>query len=190
MAIEKINVIHSDLERRGGLKHLGVCLFSDITAVTFDSDANHAITAITEANVELFELKQGTGSLTSSGTKEGGTIMFEHTVTAYIPNMSDSHMSAIDALSNENLVVFATDFNDDTFVIGLSSKYGLTGDISNDQMYCRLSGVEAATGAALGDENGVTLTFTAMSGELPYRLNPAITIDASTGASTSFSIGS
>ena len=159
MAIEKISVIHSDLERRGGLKHLGVCLFSDISAVAFDTTSNHTITTITEANVKLFELKQGTGSLTSSGTKEGGTIV----------------------LSNENLVVFATDFNDVTYVVGLSSKYSLTGDIANDQMYCRLSGVEAATGAALGDENGVTLTFTAMSGELPYLLTPAVTIDASAG---------
>ena len=49
-------------------------------------------------------------------------------------------------------------------------------------MYARLSGVEAATGAALGDENGVTLTFTAMSGELPYLLTPAVTIDASDGS--------
>ena len=188
MAIEKISVVHSDLERRGGLKHLGVCLFSDISAVAFDSSSNHTISTITEANVQLFELKQGTGSLTSSGTKEGGTIMFEHTITAYIPNMSDTHLSAIDALSDENLVVFATDFNDDTYVVGLSNKYSLTGDIANDQMYARLSGVEAATGAALGDENGVTLTFTAMSGELPYRLTPAVTIDATSGASTSFSI--
>ena len=160
MAIEKISVVHSDLERRGGLKHLGVCLFSDISAVAFDSSANHTISTITEANVKLFELKQGTGSLTSSGTKEGGTIMFEHTITAYIPNMSDTHL---------------------TYVVGLSNKYSLTGDIANDQMYARLSGVEAATGAALGDENGVTLTFTAMSGELPYLLTPAVTIDASAG---------
>ena len=108
--------------------------------------------------------------------------MFEHTITAFIPNMSDAHMSAIDTLSNENLVVFATDFNDVTYVVGLSNKYSLTGDISNDQMYARLSGVEAATGAALGDENGVTLTFTAMSGELPYLLTPAVTIDASDGS--------
>tara|TARA_Y100000361_G_scaffold125697_1_gene119352 strand:- start:1041 stop:1604 length:564 start_codon:yes stop_codon:yes gene_type:complete len=185
MAIEKISVVHSDMERRGGLKHLGVCLFSDISAVTFDTTSNHTITTITEANVKLFELKQGTGSLTSSGTKEGGTIMFEHTITAFIPNLRDAHLSAIDALTNENLVVFATDFNDDTFVIGLSNKYALTGDISNDQMYCRLSGVEAATGAALGDETGATLTFTAMSGELPYLLTPAVTIDATDG---SFSI--
>tara|TARA_R100000734_G_C3319284_1_gene114970 strand:- start:15556 stop:16116 length:561 start_codon:yes stop_codon:yes gene_type:complete len=182
MAIEKISVVHSDLERRGGLKHLGVCLFSDITSVAFDSAANHTISTITESNVKLFELKQGTGSLTSTGTKEGGTILFEHTISAYIPNMSDAHMSAIDVLSNENLVVFATDFNDVTYVVGLSNKYSLTGDIANDQMYARLSGVEAATGAALGDENGVTLTFTATSGELPYLLTPAVTIDASDGS--------
>lgn len=187
MAIENIKVIHSDLERRGGLKHLGVCLFQDVSSVTFDTAANHTITAITESNVKLFELKQGTGSLTSSGTKEGGTIMFEHTITAFIPNMRDEHLSAIDTLSNENLVVFATDFNDVTYVVGLSNKYALTGDIANDQMYCRLSGVEAATGAALGDENGATITFTAMSGELPYLLTPAISLDASDG---SFSIGS
>lgn len=182
MAIENISVVHTDMENRGGLKALGVYMFSDITSVTFDTDGNHQITAITEANGKLFELKQGTGSLTSTGSKEGGTIMFEHTVTAYIPNLSDAHLSAIDNLSNRNLVVMCQDHNDNTYAVGLSQKFhvGAATDAHN-QMFARLSSVEMNTGAALGDETGATLTFTCSSGELPYLIEDAVTIDAANG---------
>mgnify|MGYP003111721619 FL=1 len=182
MAIENIAVVHTDMEQRGGLKALGVFMFSDISAITFDTDGNHQITALTDANGKLFELKQGTGSLTSTGTKEGGTIMFEHTVTAYIPNLSDAHLSAIDNLSNRNLVVMCQDYNDNTYAVGLSQKFhvGPATDAHN-QMYARLSSVELSTGAALGDETGATITFTCSSGELPYLIEDAVTIDAAAG---------
>lgn len=188
MPIERIDVAHSDLERRGGLKCLGVFLFEDLSGVTFDSDANHSITAITDTDGVLFEIKQGTGSLVSTGTKENGTIMFEHTVTAYIPNMSDAHLSALDLIGNENLVVMAQDFNDATYCVGISNAYSIDGGATgiNDQMFAKLTSVEMNSGSALTDETGVTITFTAMSGELPYIISPAVTINTGSGT---FAIG-
>ena len=188
MPIERIDVAHSDFEKRGGLKCLGVFLFQDLSGVTFDTDANHQITAITDSNGELFEIKQGTGSLVSTGTKENGTIMFEHTVTAYIPNMSDAHLSALDLIANENLVVMAQDFNDVTYCVGLSNAYSIDGGATgiNDQMFAKLTSVEMNSGSALTDETGITITFSAMSGELPYIISPAVTVDTSDG---SFTIG-
>ena len=187
MAIEKIMVAHGDMENRGGLKALGVYEFGDITNIAFDTDGNHHIDSLTDTGGVLFELKQATGSLSSTGTKEGGTIMFEHTVTAYIPKLSDAHLSAIDALSDKNLVVMCLDYNDVTYAVGLSQKFhvGAATDAHN-QMYARLSSVELSTGTALGDETGATLTFTCSSGELPYIVDPAVTIDTSAGT---FEIG-
>ena len=188
MPIERIDVSHVDLEKRGGLKCLGVFLFEDLSGVTFDSDANHKITAITDANGELFEIKQGTGSLVSTGTKENGTIMFEHTVTAYIPHMSTEHLSALDLIANENLVVMAQDFNDVTYCVGISNAYSIDGGVNgiNDQMFAKLTSIEMNSGSALTDETGVTITFSAMSGELPYIIGPAVSINTTSGA---FEIG-
>lgn len=189
MAIEKIMVAHGDMETRGGLKALGVYEFGDISGITFDTDGNHKISSLTDPSDggALFELKQGTGSLSSTGTKEGGTILFEHTVTAYIPKLSDAHLSAIDALSDKNLIVMCLDYNDVTYAVGLSQKFHLgAATDAHNQMYARLSSVELSTGAALGDETGATLTFTCQSGELPYIIDPTVTIDTAAGT---FSIG-
>ena len=166
MAIEKIMVAHGDMENRGGLKALGVYEFGDITNIAFDTDGNHHIDSLTDTGGVLFELKQG---------------------TAYIPKLSDAHLSAIDALSDKNLVVMCLDYNDVTYAVGLSQKFhvGAATDAHN-QMYARLSSVELSTGTALGDETGATLTFTCSSGELPYIVDPAVTIDTSAGT---FEIG-
>ena len=80
MAIENLALAHTDLEIRGGLQYVGLML-RHLGAITFDSAGDDHQIALNATDVfQLFDLKQGTGSLTSAGTKEGGTIMFEHTV--------------------------------------------------------------------------------------------------------------
>ena len=187
MAIEAIGVAHSDLEVRGGLKNIGIAEFNDMSAVTFDADGDltdHLISAMTVTGMKLFELKQGTGSLSTAGTKEGGTILFEHTVSFYIPNCSNAHMAALHSLMNKNLVVIVQSFAGENFVVGASNEYALSDDIANVQMYARMTSVEGGTGAALGDENGVTVTIAAQSGELPRLFTGTFTPDPSEGTVT------
>tara|TARA_R100001460_G_scaffold36405_4_gene69884 strand:- start:11412 stop:11975 length:564 start_codon:yes stop_codon:yes gene_type:complete len=182
MAIENLNVNATDLELRGGLRYIAISLFSDPDAVTFDNSDDHAISALGNvAGAKLFDLKQGTGSLTTSGSKEGGTIMFEHTVSFYVPNCSSSHLRALESMKNERLMVVCQDFNGQAYVVGISEAYGLEDDIANQQMFATLTSIEGGTGAALGDENGVTVTITAMSGELPRVFSGTFTPDSSAG---------
>ena len=44
--------------------------------------------------------------------------------------------------------------------------------------------MEGGTGAALGDENGLTVTITAQSGELPRVCSNTITYDTAAGTAT------
>jgi hypothetical protein len=56
--------------------------------------------------------------------------------------------------------------------------------LGNVQMRARLSAMEGGTGAALGDENGLTVTITAQSGELPRVCSNTITYDTAAGTAT------
>jgi hypothetical protein len=69
MAIENLSIAHSDLERRGGLQYVGIGLLSQASAVTFNDTDAHTVSYTAAAALELFDLKQGTGSLSTSGSK-------------------------------------------------------------------------------------------------------------------------
>ena len=51
-------------------------------------------------------------------------------------------------------------------------------------MRARLSAIEGGTGAALGDENGLTVTITAQSGELPRVCGNNISLNTADGTAT------
>ncbi len=191
MAIENLAIAHSDLEIRGGLQYVGVGLYSAVSNMTaggdfVDSADAHGVTLVGGDVLALFDLKQGTGSLTTSGSKEGGTIMFEHTVSFYVPNISTAHLSNLQSMANQDLVVITQGYDDtQKHIIGLSKAYQASDSVrGNAQMYARLTSIEGGTGAALGDENGVTVTIVAQSGELPRAVTNSITVDASVGTMT------
>ena len=182
MAIENLSITHDDLEIRGGLQYVGIGLLSGASAVVFDNTGAHTVSYTAATPLELFDLKQGTGSLSTSGSKEGGTIMFEHSVSFYVPRCSSAHLRALESMRNEHIVVVAQDYNGTAYTIGLSEAYGLEdSNLGNVQMFATLSSIEGGTGAALGDENGVTVTITCSSGELPRVSANTITLDTSLG---------
>jgi hypothetical protein len=166
MAIETLQVVHTDLQVRGGLKNIAIADVSDITAATYGSDT-HTISAVSDATAKMFDLKLGTGSLSSSGSKENGSIMFENTISFYVPNMSLAHYDALISMIDLPIAVWAEDYNDAVYCIGISQKYNESSDFEGHQMYAKVTSVEGSTGAALGDESGVTVTISAMEGELP-----------------------
>lgn len=186
MAIENLSIAHSDLEIRGGLQYVGLMLRDDLGNVTFDTaDDDHSVALAVGDVFQLFDLKQGTGSLSTSGSKEGGTIMFEHSVSFYVPKITTAHLSNLETLLNENLVVYCQDYNGGKYVVGVSEAYQLDDSTTgNIQMYARVSSIEGGTGAALSDENGVTVTITCMSGELPRVCSSNITLATDTGTAT------
>lgn len=207
MAIEKLALSHSDFHTRGGVQYIGITDFSDIidasssdyaSSLFTNTAGNHAVSlqqASTGDDVvfHLFEAKQGTASFTQTGSKDGSTIMYEQTLTFFAPNVKDDSLSAIEKLGNEQLcVVFLTYANEaanpdvtKAFVMGVSEKYKDSSDHCNAKHYARLSSVEVSTGAALGDDNGVTVTLTCTSGELVRStIASEIAIDSSAGTLT------
>jgi len=166
MSIETLQVVHTDLQVRGGLKNIAIADVSSITAATYGADT-HTISDVTGATAKMFDLKLGTGSLSSSGSKENGSIMFENTISFYVPNMSVAHYDALISMIDLPIAVWAEDYNDAVYCIGLSEKYNESSDFQGHQMYAKVTSVEGGTGAALGDESGVTVTISAMEGELP-----------------------
>lgn len=187
MPIENLAIAHGDLERRGGIQYVGIGLLDQASGVTFVNTAGaaHTVEYTAAAALELFDLKQGTGSLSTSGSKEGGTIMFEHTISFYVPNMSSAHLRSLDAMKNEHIVVVAQGYDGTAYCIGLSQAYALEdSSLGNVQMFATLSSVEGGTGAALGDESGVTVTITCSSGELPRVCANTLTLDTATGTMT------
>ena len=167
MAIETLQVVHTDLQVRGGLKNIAIADVSSITAATY-GDGTHTITDLTGSTAaKMFDLKLGTGSLSSSGSKENGSIMFENTISFYVPNMSLAHYDALISMIDLPIAVWTEDYNGAVYCIGLSEKYNESSDFAGHQMYAKVTSVEGNTGAALGDESGVTVTISAMEGELP-----------------------
>lgn len=185
MAIENLSIAHTDLEVRGGLQYVAIGLLSDSSAMTFLDTSAYSVDYTAASALELFDLKQGTGSLTTSGSKEGGTILFEHTVSFYVPNCSAAHLRSLETLKDQDLVVLAQGYDTTPYILGLSKAFGLENStLGNVQMRARLSAIEGGTGAALGDENGLTVTITAQSGELPRVCANTITLDTNAGTAT------
>ena len=67
MAIEALGVNNTDMEIRGGLQYVAITTWADASAVTFDDSDDHAISAVAGvSDAKLFDLKLGTGSLTTA----------------------------------------------------------------------------------------------------------------------------
>ena len=110
--------------------------------------------------------------------------MYEQTLTFFAPNVKDDTLSAIEKIGNEQCVAIIQMFSGEKLVMGASDKYKDSSDDFNVKHYARLSSVEVNTGAALGDDNGVTVTLTCTSGELVRSLSSTLNIDSSAGTIT------
>mgnify|MGYP000610222128 CR=1 FL=1 len=179
MAIENLILAATDFEKRGGLRHIGLCATSNLTPTFADGTDAHSVALVDGSALALFDLKQGTGSLTTSGSKENGVMMFEHTLSFYIPNCTTAHFSNLQSLLQEQIAAVVVDHNDQAFVIGISAafQHDTGSGAFNQQMYATMTGLEGGTGTALGDENGVTVTITCSSGELPRTVSSTVTVD-------------
>lgn len=196
MAIEKLSLAASDFHVRGGIQYIGVAEFSELIdgnytgqTVFVDSAGNHSCN-IQQANagsdlvLHLLETRQGSASLTQTGSKDGSTIMYEQTLTFFAPNVKDDTLSAIEKIGNEQAVVVLQMFSGEKLVMGASKKYKDDSDDFNIKNYVRLTSVEVSTGAALGDDNGVTVTMTCNSGEVVRSLSSTLDINTTNGTIT------
>ena len=191
MAIESgLTITAADIERRGGLQFVSIASSTRVTAAPPDDSDDHAYTAITLADGDnsagantmwIYELKNGSGSLSVTGTKENGTMMFEQTISFYVPNISSAHLRKLENLQDEPLVCLVQDFNGADYVVGLSETYKNEDVYARNQTYASMTGLEVSTGAAQGDETGCTVTITCMAGELPRSFSGTSTMDTAAG---------
>ena len=86
---------------------------------------------------------------TVTSSRENGTTYFEQVLELQLPKLSKEDHKAIKLLSYGHPQILIEDNNGNVFVAGL--EYGLD-----------VTGGTIATGAAMGDTSGYTLTFTGM----------------------------
>lgn len=121
-----------------------------ITDIEFESGAS--------STLYKYELPRGTGSMTETitGSSENGTFFYEPSVSIMLHGLKAADQNEIKLLAQNRLVVF----------VQLNQRVATGG---NDVIVClgRENGLElttgtAASGAAFGDMNGYSLTFSGM----------------------------
>ncbi len=138
-----------------------------LTGYTYDADDQiTGITGTSGTTLYKFSLKRGTSSLTQNIQKsfENGTVFFEQVLEAVLFKYDADKRLILESLAQkDNLQIIAVDQN---------NVYYMCGQVRG--MY--VSGGAATSGLALGDRNGMNITFT---GQEPV---PARVIACSTDA--------
>lgn len=134
----------------GGIKKIWVQQSSDFaTGVTTDATSGE-VDALPTATIYPYEIPKGTTSaFTETITTDNGNLFYTQTVVLVMPQLSAAKRKQLHLLAqNRGLAVFVQDNNNNIWFIGRTRG-------------AEVSAREAATGAAVGDLNGYTVTFTA-----------------------------
>jgi hypothetical protein len=131
----------------GGLKKVYIDNFED---VDYGAVSNGSISTATGGFFE-FELPMNTAQFTETVTSsvENGTTFYQTELSIVLPKLTAELRNQLKLLAQAKLAVIATDRNGAQWVMGLENGVYLTTGTS-------------ATGTAMGDLNGMTLTFTSM----------------------------
>ena len=191
MAIDTgITVGCGDIQRKGGLRYVGLFDWSDLSTTTGInySSTTHAITDLnTTAGSQsgvLFEFKDETATLNIAGTKENGQTTFEVTVEMYIPRCDADKFFAINKAQDQCLFACVQDTNGRNWILGISEAYENVNVNYRNQTFGKLTGLDGTTGSAYTEENGITLTFMCRQYELPYEWQGTFAVNTSAGTMT------
>lgn len=195
MAIDKgISIDCADLVEVGGVRNIYVTEISNITAVTEGTSGTHEYTHLTNTTggsgvpYAMFAVKPNSASWNTVATKEAGLTSYETTLSWYIPNITSLKLHELMNMENACIVGVAEFRSGERLVIGMSSAYKNTGHDSsggasagaNDKWwlytkhYASMT-LEGVSGAAAQDGNGVTVTLTAKSYEIPRVYSGSVT---------------
>lgn len=185
----------SDLQAVGGTRFIAIRKWDSTDTVGFDNSThgiNSILTGGSSAAWGVYESRIESSSLTITGTNEGKEFTaYECTVSWFIPAMTASQFYRLHQFDGDCLMVMVIDNNDATSgsaapsatyasnkVIGVSDTLDNQDSDVRTQQYCTLKSVEGGTGAAFGDEIGVTVTVGCTQYEIPRKYEGTITIDA------------
>ena len=150
-------------EAVGGIKSVMFIAKADVTAIT---EAAGVVTTVTKAVGKHFwkyELVRSTSSLTENinASVENGTIFYQQELSIILNKLEANKRNEILLLAKNNLIAVVED---------QTGKYWLIGKLNGID----ITGGSAATGTALGDRNGYTLTFTGQEKELAPEVQSSI----------------
>ena len=135
----------------GGLKNLYFVNYGDLGAITYDVTNTDVIDAIAGTpSAYKYELK-GASTFTQNinSSRENGTTFFEQALELVLPKLTKKDHNTVKLLAYGSPHVIIEDNNGNLFLAGL--EYGMD-----------ISGGSIATGSAMGDMSGYTLSFTGM----------------------------
>jgi hypothetical protein len=145
----------------GGLKKVYLENFADITYGAVTAGVISTITG----SMYLYELPMNTAQFTETVTSsvENGTTFYQTELTIVLPKLTAVLRNELKLLAQAKLAVVAEDRNGTKWVLGLENG-------------CYLTTGTSATGTAMGDLNGMTLTFTSMEKDPIVETSATITV--------------
>ncbi len=138
-------------ESVGGLKAVYFVDFGDLGDVTLTSTTDDTISNMDGTfDAYKYELK-GTSSVeqTINASRENGTVFFDQAVSLTLPQLSKEDNNEIKLLAYGRPHIIVEDYNGNAYLVGREHGADVTGGT-------------IASGAAMGDMSGYTLTFNAM----------------------------
>lgn len=202
MAIDDgLAVTCEDLQAIGGTRILAIRAWQGGDVVTYDN-SDHTITKIVDtggatATWGIYESRIESSSMNITGTGEGKNVLtYETNVSFYLPKMTATMFERLVEMRDNCLMVAIFTNNDETSattepsasfdhnkVIGVSQQFYNLDDQTRNQTYAKLTSVEGGTGAAFGDEIGVTVTISCTQFEVPRRYKEPTVVMNATGLS-------
>lgn len=135
----------------GGISAVYFVNKGDLGAITYDVTDTDVIDAVAGTpSAYKFDVR-GTSSFTETPTvsRDNGTAFFEQAMELVLPKLTKKDHNTVKLLAYGSPHVIIEDNNGNFFLAGL--EYGMD-----------ISGGSIATGAAMGDMSGYTLSFTGM----------------------------
>lgn len=151
----------------GGIKRVYFADYGTLGLASLDND--DVITALAGNPVWYQYDVKGTTSLESTvnSSRDNGTTFYTQTLNLTLTFLDAATRNELKVLAHGRPHIAIQDYNENMFLVGLENGAEVTGG-------------SIATGAAMGDLSGFTLTFEAMEKTPPYFVTPSvITTDAS-----------
>jgi len=185
-----INIGCSDITGAGGIRNVLIRSWAAGDAVVFNNSATlHEITSIQDTGGSTatwynYEFKKELPSLTVTAAKENGSTSYECSLSFMMPDMDNSKSAVLQQLMDTCMMVMAVANNGKRYVLGVSQKYRNEKVITRSQTYASMTGAEGASGAALNDDNGWTVTLGCKQYEAPRLFTGTLSLYTNAGSGT------
>jgi hypothetical protein len=186
MALSSLSIAHGDHKQLvGGVESIhiweqvysGWAATDTATATTIASGGVTGAIPTTAGNVSDIKFQVGTAKVDFSTAQEKGLALTTISIEGYVPNLSKENLAVLQEMAGKALMGCVHFYNDTDadaqrkLLVGWDNVLGTkeaSGDYIHSKFALFLDSVEASSGAAITDQHGATLKFTAVQGETPY----------------------